>query len=106
MRFLALTVALLSLAPVAAAQDMAAVKRGLDYANRVCSECHAVAPGQRTSPKAKAPSFQSVADTPGMTDMAINVWLHTSHPTMPNLILNADQTADLAAYIRTLRTKF
>ena len=106
MRSLALAIAFMSLAPVAGAQDSAAVKRGLEYATKACSDCHAVAPGQRTSPQPKAPSFQSVADTPGMTDMAINVWLHTSHPTMPNLILNADQTADLAAYIRTLRTKF
>ena len=35
----------------------------------------------------------------------INVWLHTSHPTMPNLIIEPDRVADLIAYIGSLKKK-
>lgn len=105
MRFMVSAFVALAFAPSAAAQDLAAVTRGLKYANGSCSECHAVAAGQRVSPSPNAPTFESVANIPGMTDMALNVWLHTSHPTMPNLIIKPESIDDLAAYIRTLKKK-
>jgi len=37
--------------------------------------------------------------------MALNVWLHTSHPTMPNFIIDPDRIDDLIAYIATLKKK-
>jgi hypothetical protein len=37
-----------------------------------------------------------------MTGMALTAWLTTSHPTMPNLIIEADRMDDLVAYIRSL----
>lgn len=89
----------------AAAQDATAVTRGQFYADRACGDCHAVAAGQKQSPNPAAPTFESVANTPGMTPMALNVWLHTSHPTMPNLIIAPDHIADLAEYIGSLKKK-
>jgi biotin carboxyl carrier protein len=65
--------------------------------------CHAVEPGIPTPPFAKAPSFSSVAATPGMTSMALNVWFSTSHPTMPNLIIPQKQKEELMAYFAALR---
>jgi cytochrome c len=51
----------------------------------------------------EAPSFAAVAATPGMTAMALNVFFQTSHRNMPNLILTADQTREIIAYITSLK---
>jgi hypothetical protein len=59
---------------------------------------------QTASPNASAPSFQQVADTPGMTTTALTVWLQTSHPTMPNIQLTQAEKRDVIAYIVSLRT--
>jgi hypothetical protein len=37
-----------------------------------------------------------------MTATALRVFLTTSHPKMPNLILTPDETADVIAYIVSL----
>lgn len=93
-------------APIASAQDgAAAASRGLFYAERSCADCHGVTVDQKQSPNPAAPTFVVIANTPGMTPMALNVWLHTSHPTMPNLIVDQARIADLAAYVRTLKKK-
>ena len=60
---------------------------------------------ENMSPLAEAPTFQSVADTPGMTEMALTVWLQSSHPTMPNIILKPDDLRNVVAYIRSLAKK-
>jgi hypothetical protein len=52
-----------------------------------------------------APSFEKVAGTPGMTDRALRVWLQSSHPTMPNFILDSDERADIVVYIMSLKHK-
>jgi hypothetical protein len=49
------------------------------------------------------PSFQDIANTKGMTATALRVFLTTSHPKMPNLILTPEQIADVSAYILSLR---
>lgn len=61
---------------------------GRTFAIANCAECHAIRPGQNTSPNADAPSFTSVANSPGMTGRALAVWLETSHPSMPNFIFH------------------
>lgn len=88
---------------VAAAQTSESVARGFFYSDRVCGECHAVAAGEKSSNDPAAPTFDIIANTPGMTATALNVWLHTSHPTMPHLIVEADRIVDIAAYIGTLK---
>jgi hypothetical protein len=40
-----------------------------------------------------------------MTDLALSVWLQTSHPTMPNIILEQDDMRNVIAYIRSLQSK-
>ena len=77
---------------------------GLIYAEAACGECHAVAAGQTRSPNAKAPAFQVIADTPGMTPMALNVWLHSPiHRDMPYVRVAADQLDPLVEYVYSLR---
>jgi mono/diheme cytochrome c family protein len=85
----------------ALAQD-ADSEAGAAYARKVCASCHAVLANEQISPLPQAPTFQSVADTPGMTEMALIVWLQSSHPTMPNIVLAPDDMRNVVAYIRSL----
>lgn len=78
--------------------------RGLAYARESCASCHAVEPGQCRSPNPSAPAFESVANTPGMTRIGLNAWLHTVHPSMPNFIIDKSRIGDLGAYILTLKS--
>lgn len=78
--------------------------QGLLYAQAHCAACHSVRAGETQSPDPKAAAFQTVANRPGMTYLALDIWLHTPHPTMPNLIVERERIGDLAAYISTLRT--
>ena len=81
------------------------VQAGAAYAKEVCATCHAVLPNEQISPLIQAPTFQSVADTPGMTELALTVWLQSSHPTMPNIMLEPDDMRNVIAYIRSLKRK-
>ena len=81
------------------------VRDGLRFAQTVCAECHAVRDGERASPKAQAPTFTSVANTPGMNAMALEVWFQTPHPTMPNLKFTNQESDDVIAYILSLRKR-
>lgn len=89
---------------MAGAVELGDAAQGRDYARQVCGECHGVEPGEEFSPVADAPSFQDVADTPGMSPRALTVWLQSPHPTMPNLILPTDVADNVIAYIMSLRT--
>ena len=91
------------MATMAEAQEAGDPRRGLQYAQRVCAECHAVLPAERSSPRPELPTFATVANTPGMTGIAIAVWLQTPHKSMPNLILKLEDRNDLIAYIVSLR---
>jgi hypothetical protein len=66
--------------------------------------CHIVDPAN-ASPRVVVigPKFQDIANTNGMTATALRVFLTTSHPKMPNLILTPEQVADVSAYILSLR---
>ena len=94
----------LAVSGTATAQE-ADIAAGKAYANAVCAECHAILPGEAISPLLEAPPFQSVADTPGMTELALSVWLQSSHPTMPNIVLEQDDMRNVTAYIRGLKGK-
>ena len=47
--------------------------------------------------------FEDVANTPGVTEMALYAWLTTSHPTMPDIVLDKDELRDVVAYILSLK---
>jgi mono/diheme cytochrome c family protein len=87
----------------AAAQD-ADIEAGAAYAAEVCGACHAVGANDLDSPLPQATPFQTIADTPGMTEMALTVWLQTSHPTMPNIVLKQDDMRNVVAYIHSLKS--
>lgn len=92
-----------SAAPAALAQR-GDVEAGLTYARTHCAGCHAVEQG-RSSPLAAAPTFEKIANMPGMNLMAFDVWMRTGHPTMPLLKLDATQTEDVSAWLQTLRRR-
>ena len=78
---------------------------GSEFAQRICAECHAVLPEERTSPDATAPSFMAIADNPFWTRTALIVWFQTPHPTMPNMLLDTEDLENVIAYIFSLRDK-
>ena len=78
LKFLTVLALLLAGAP-AVAVELGNAAAGLEYAQKVCSDCHAVEPDTAML-FSQVPSFQEVADTIGMTPRALVVWLTTSHP--------------------------
>ncbi|HEY8260614.1 MAG TPA: cytochrome c [Methylosinus sp.] len=90
---------LLAGAPAAQAQT-ADTTMGRRLAASLCVECHRI--DADTPPKSEAsqaPSFVDVARMPSTNELAIKVFLQTSHANMPNLILTSDEMDSLAAYI-------
>ena len=75
---------------------------GAAYAQQVCAKCHAI-DRTGTSPEPTAPPFKDVANTPGMTGTALRVWLSTSHPTMPNIIVEPTDMDHVIAFILSLK---
>ena len=79
---------------------------GRVYAREVCAPCHAFNAEQASQRMITvAPDFQSIANTSGMTATALHAFLRTPHPKMPNLILTPEQSADVIAYILSLRDR-
>ena len=85
------------------AQEIGQPGRGLDLAQRLCAQCHAVQKDQGRSPNEQAPRFQAIASVPGMTAIALSAALNTSHRLMPNILLEADDQANIIAYILSLK---
>ena len=79
---------------------------GRKLAQTFCSACHQVEPDTTMpSPNANAPAFAAIAATPGMTDLAIRVFLRSPHPTMPNFLLSEAEIDGVIAYIGRFRAK-
>lgn len=77
---------------------------GRHLAETTCNACHqinAAAP----DPGIGAPSFVAISRLPSTTEIAIKVFLRTSHAQMPNIILTADEIDSVAAYILSLAGK-
>ena len=96
----------LLLTSAASAQDAGESSRGLKVARVNCSACHAISRNEQLSPNPNAPPFQRVADTPGMTEIALNHLMHSAHKTMPLIILPPEDQRHLIAYVLSLRSKF
>ena len=87
----------------ALAQDPGDPQAGFNMAQHVCSKCHGIS--AEPSPLPQAPRFREVADQKGMTGTALTVWMQTSHPTMPNIVLTKQETLDVVAYILSLKDR-
>ncbi len=100
----ATALAVVSSGSPAAAQEVGNAARGRTSASLYCADCHRTEPGAGPSPLPAAPPFAAVAKTKGMTALALLVWLRTSHPSMPNIILMPETADDIIAYILSLRS--
>ena len=80
----------------------AAPPAGESLADRVCSECHAVKPGQ-VSTNPNAPAFAELASQPSITEYSPRVLLRTPHEKMPNLTLKPDEVDEITSYILSLK---
>ena len=87
------------------AQEFGDVQKGQAFAQMVCAECHSVTARPALSPNSEAPAFSAVANTSGMTAMALRTWMQTSNPTMPNIILKTEDRDNVIAYILSLNRK-
>ena len=96
---LALSFLLTGVAPGLAAGN---ATEGALLAEQWCTECHAIRAGG-ISPNPKAPAFEAIAGEPSATPYALRVFLRSPHVTMPNFKIDADDIADLTAYIHSLR---
>jgi cytochrome c len=102
-RAVVLAAAIAATAFSAKAQD-GDVVTGHAFARDACRACHMVDREARAPRRIDiGPAFRDVANTPGMTATAIQVFLTSSHPKMPNLILTPTEIADVTAYILSLR---
>ena len=97
--------ALVLMPGIAEAVEFGNPKLGLAYARENCAGCHRVEVGGAISPSPVVPSFESIANTLGMTARALNVWMQTPHPTMPNLIIPTEERDNIISYIMSLRVK-
>jgi mono/diheme cytochrome c family protein len=95
--------AFVGLAQTAAAQTVdPSLGERIAMANcRVCHEITASAPAE--NPKSGAPSFVDVARMPSTTELAIKVFLRSSHRSMPNFILSPEEIDSVTAYILSLK---
>ena len=83
------------------AQD--AANAGLVLARQLCSECHAIERAPSRSPNSASPPFETIANVPGMTGMALSAALQSSHRSMPNVMLDSNQLRSIVAYVLSLR---
>ena len=84
------------------AQEIGNATRGWKVAVRTCAGCHGVRHAGKTD-NLRAPTLSAIANTKGMSAMALNVALLTSHRSMPNIMLDAQERADVIAFILTLK---
>lgn len=79
-------------------------RQGRAFALEVCTPCHVVSKDQLSPPRfSDAPAFAAIANAPGMTAMSLAAFLGSPHPSMPNLILSADEQRDVIRYILSLQ---
>ena len=85
------------------AQDsLGSAQSGRRFANYWCAGCHSVEPKTAGS---FAAEFAEIANVPSTTELSLKVFLRSSHKSMPNFILQPEETDDIVAYILSLRRK-
>lgn len=90
--------------PAEANAATAGAQRGLAFAEQRCAACHAVR-ANSTSANPESPSFEDIANRPGVTRVTLRQFLRDSHnyPDAMNFRVDAARIRDLADYIMTLR---
>lgn len=76
---------------------------GADLAQQLCRGCHLISPTDRGPVPDGVPSFVAIAGRPEANEAWIRARILGDHPIMPQPPLSAQQNADVAAYIASLR---
>jgi mono/diheme cytochrome c family protein len=85
---------------------------GRDVAQKLCVNCHIIAPETEDSSAEAAnpevvnpdiPSFMAIAAKPGQTESHVRGFLIDPHPPMPDPKLTAHELDNIAAYIMSLK---
>lgn len=87
-----------------AAVAESSISEGHRLADAWCSGCHIIGPHLLEMP-GPPPSFQTVANQPGITVLALKVFFRTSHKNMPNIVISPAQSEALANYILSLKAR-
>ena len=101
---------LTAMTSAAMAQAPGDPQAGQAVAVEQCAQCHAVLPGEGVMENpdplpfdgAGALAFEDIANTPGVTAMALSAWMRSIHPTMPQILLQEEALNDVIAYILSL----
>lgn len=96
---LALTVVAISSPALALPPDPHA---GETLARHWCASCHIVAEDQARGAD-NVPTFSAVANKPGFNAADLARFLRDPHPKMPDMQLSTVESADIAAYIASLK---
>ena len=80
------------------------VSEGHRLAQAWCEGCHVIEP-HAVEFFSLAPSFEAIANQPGITPLALKVFFRTSHKDMPNIVIAPGQADALASYILSLKSK-
>lgn len=94
---------ILSLVAAGAARAQGDPEAGRALAQRWCSNCHMIDPGQADASATGVPTFAGVARMPSTTAMSLNAFLRTPHVRMPDLHLSNQEIDDVSAYILGLK---
>ena len=100
-RFLSASVLLAALAAPAQAVS-ADPDNGVMLARHWCAACHIVADDQARGTD-NVPTFSAIANKPGFEAGALARFLRDPHPKMPDMQISNAESADIAAYIASLR---
>ena len=93
---------LLAVSTTLRAEQMGDAQEGFIFAKEVCANCHAIVSNE-ASPVLEAPTFDEIANEPGMSTESLIERIEAVHPTMPNIPLEREELIDLATYILTYK---
>jgi len=78
--------------------------QGRELAVKECSQCHRVSRAALPPGLLRVgPAFGDIADSASITPTSLFVFLHSSHPPMPDIVLSQQESADVIAYIISLK---
>jgi mono/diheme cytochrome c family protein len=80
-------------------------EHGKELAERLCTNCHLVGAAQQQHANVDVPSFHEIANQSGQTAGAIMAHIVLPKHPMPQIPLEKNEMADLAAYILSLRDR-
>lgn len=72
--------ALALLSSPAGSAELGDARRGRDYAEAACAQCHSVKPAEMVSPRLEATPFSVLARAPGLNETALGMFLQPPTP--------------------------